>query len=151
VSFICPETGHTLNHPSGQYCPHHGARLFDRCSKCGDRWTSVPARHGYWGEDGADFCVHCGHPGPWVSKRQRIDWLRAKLLEQRDLDDATKLELSELLGRLTVAEQTTEAQVQTIWSRVKEKAPGFFKNAAKPVLDTILTETTKRALDWYQQ
>ena len=94
-------------------------------------------------ERGANFCVECGRPGPWVSRADRIAWLKDRLLEEQ-LDEATKLELREVLDRLA-AMPVDDTRAAAGWQRLKEAAPEVW-GVGKPVLTTVIGEGLKKLL-----
>src|SRR5438093_2113568 len=141
MAYICTHDGHTLHRPEGVFCPLHGTPIFTDCA-CGKPWTVTG--YGYGGSSaGADFCVHCAHPGPWVSRTKRIAWIKGRL-HQQGLDEAIELELREALDRLT---DLGAADTRTIaaWQKLKEVAPKLWE-IAKPVVTTVVAEDVKRRL-----
>jgi hypothetical protein len=136
----CTHDGHVVFEPKGEFCPQHGTPLLDACPKCSADWEFM----GYMTNDvGADFCVHCSHPGPWVSRKKRIAWIKGRL-HQHGLDQATELELRDALDRLTNMEPG-DTRTIAAWQKLKEVAPRLW-DIAKPVITTVTTEEVKRML-----
>jgi hypothetical protein len=104
---VCPR-GHEVG-PFAKFCAKHGSPVFQNCS-CGARWPTV--RVGYFGSGPAHFCTQCGQPGPWVSRRERVLWLKDRL--DADLDEATALELRELLDRLERDISSSQTQLLAV-------------------------------------
>src|SRR5262245_37605804 len=131
---ICPATGHVVTHPRGVFCPDHGAPLFTNCPVCGKAWLprgSVPTLSG---EDPArDFCDYCAHPGPWVSREQRLMWIKGRLHDQ-GLDEATQLELREAFDRMREMDPG-DTRTLAAWQKLKNAAPRLW-DIAKPIITT---------------
>ena len=142
MPYICSNDGHVLDHPEGVFCPFHGTPMFRECSECKRPWTTVGAHTGY-GTVGADFCVHCAQPGPWVSRKKRIAWIKG-LLHTQKLDDATELELRDALDLLAKAEPG-DSRTLAAWQKFKDVAPKLW-DVVKPVVSTVVSEEVKRRL-----
>ncbi len=97
---------------------------------------------GYGGRGPQDFCSMCGHPGQWVSRRDRVLWLKDRL--DTDLDDATALELRELLDRLATMDPNDD-RATVAWEKLKRTAPKLW-DFGKPVLQTVIGEGLKKYL-----
>ena len=138
---ICTHDGHVEDDPEGVYCPRHGTPLFSECAKCGRAWTTVGISS--YEEVGSDFCVHCAHPGPWVSREKRLTWIKGRLHEQ-GLDEATQLELREALDRIKEMEPG-DTRTIAAGEKLKNVAPKLW-DIAKPIIATVATAEVKRRL-----
>jgi hypothetical protein len=76
-----------------------------------------------WGAsyNAPDFCEDCGTPFPWLSREGRI-YLLQNILEESDLDAATKLRAREQLEALTDPDLEEEEQAKR-WARFRNAAP----------------------------
>ena len=138
---VCTHDGHLEDDPEGPYCPRHGTPLFSECPNCGQPWTTIGVS--MYTEVGSDFCVHCAHPGPWVSRKKRLAWIKGRLHEQ-GLDEATQLELREALDRLKDMDPG-DSRTIAAWQKMKDAAPKLWE-LAKPVIATVVTAEVKRRL-----
>src|SRR2546428_10143485 len=77
---VCTHDGHVEFEPEGQYCPRHGTPLLTRCPKCSQPWKIVNVSMIH--DVGSDFCIHCAHPGPWVSREKRLAGSRADCISR---------------------------------------------------------------------
>ena len=103
---ICPR-GHLVRYDEMTYCDVHGSPTFHLC-RCGRPWRIVRDELGR--HEPVRFCPDCSEPGEWVSRGERILWLRDRL--DNDLDKATALELCELLSRLAELEPVLRLHCQ---------------------------------------
>jgi hypothetical protein len=126
--------------PAARFCPTHGSPLFDVCPSCGELWRII--RKGDAGRGPQDFCSMCGHPGQWISRRDRVQWLKDRLDD--DLDEATALELRELLDRLAQMDPN-DARATAAWEKLKHTAPKLWR-FGKPVIQGVIGEAIKKAL-----
>lgn len=145
MPYVCTRNGHLLDDPRGDYCPEHGSRIITSCDGCGSPWGVIGAMsEDPFEEQGAQFCERCGFPGPWVSRGERIAWLKDRLLEQ-GLGNATALELRELLDEL-IPMKPEDNRAVAILKKLKQWVPGLWERA-KPVVDTLVAEAVKRGLE----
>lgn len=142
MPYVCTRDGHLFDEIPGNYCPEHGSPIITHCSRCGASWPVIGGEA--FEEQGAHFCAQCGYPGPWVSRSERIAWLKDRLLEQ-GLNNATVLELRELLDELTPMKPEDNRAIAVL-KRLKEWAPGLWERA-KPVVDTLVAEAVKHGLE----
>lgn len=92
-----------------------------------------------------DFCDNCGSPFPWLS-RQGLIYQLENVLDDVDLDPATKLEVREQLEALTAPELEEEEQLRR-WRRVKEKAPELWQaSGAQRILESLVSAAIKSQL-----
>jgi len=126
---ICIHNGHLEEEPEGVYCPQHGTPLFSDCPKCGQPWTTVGLS--MYDEVGSDFCVHCAHPAPWVSREKRLAWIKGRL-HQEGLDEATELELREALDRIKDMDPN-DTRTIAAWQKLRDVAPKLW-DIAKPIV-----------------
>jgi hypothetical protein len=91
------------------------------------------------------FCDGCGEPFPWASRQQRIYHLE-NLLDEEDIDDATRLLVMEDLERLRTSGELDERQQLEAWQRIKARAPGLLAGAAGKITTTLLTAYLKDKL-----
>ncbi len=139
---LCPR-----GHYAGReftFCPEHGAPLYDVC-KCKAEWVDHPNK--LW-EVPADFCVSCGRPAPWVSRKDLIGWIKDRLAFD-ELDRATALSLREILDRLAEMDPNDDKTV-TAWNTIKEKAPKALQ-AARPFLPDLIGPAVRALLDWWSK
>ena len=142
MPYICSADGHTLESPKGRFCPWHGTPILMNCPECKREWTIVGATHGYH-TLGADFCVHCAQPGPWVSRQGRIAWIQG-LLHTQTLDQAIELELRDALDLLMKMEPG-DTRTIAAWRKLKDVAPKLW-DVVKPIVRTVVTDEIKRTL-----
>jgi hypothetical protein len=91
------------------------------------------------------FCDGCGEPFPWSTRQQRIYHLE-NLLDEEDIDDATRLLVMEDLERLRTSEGLDERQQLEAWERIKARAPGLLAGTAGKIATTLLTAYLKDKL-----
>ena len=138
---VCTHDGHVEFEPEGQYCPRHGTPLLTRCPKCSQPWKIVNVSMIH--DVGSDFCIHCAHPGPWVSREKRLGWIKGRL-HQQGLDEATELELREALDRINDMDPG-DTRTIAAWQKLKDVAPKLWE-IAKPIVTTVATAEVKRRL-----
>ncbi len=143
--YICSATGHVPEHPRGQFCRDHGARLFTHCPLCKAEWPRTRLVPYLDRDDQApDFCENCGAPAPWLDRRQLIGWLKDRLPDA-GLDPITRLKLRDVLDAL-VAKDADDTRTIAGWQTVRDAAPKVWK-LAKPVLDVLIGAAVKKGLD----
>ncbi len=123
-------------------CVKCGAAILTECPSCGNRIRGQPSNlHGAYRPP--EFCDDCGTPFPWVTRQGHIYQLQ-NLLDEADLDSATRLAVHEELDALAEADLPEEEQRKR-WERVKELAPAFWDSGQK-ILVNIVSETIQKSL-----
>jgi hypothetical protein len=93
------------------------------------------------------FCDKCGAPFPWVRRKERIWELQNALEEESDLDEATKLWVSEQLALLQNLEFTDEKAQKRLWENLREHAPQLWKHErTQRIIDTLISAGVKSAI-----
>jgi hypothetical protein len=133
---FCYHDGHDVR-SDVRNCPLHGAPVFRLCRRCEASWPAV--LKDYSGRSwAADLCESCGEPAPWVSRAQRVAWIKARL-RQEGLDSATERELNDLIDVLAAAPEDDPGMIAG-WRQVKTVAPKLW-HAALPVLQSLVANT----------
>lgn len=140
MPYVCSRDGHFVE-GDAKYCSEHGSRIFSRCPGCGEPWTAMPGT--LFDEVGSNFCYVCSYPAPWVSRQDRMMWIRDRLQEV-ELDPATRLELQEILDHLATMKPDDDKAFAG-WTRIKDAAPRLL-DIAKPVLESVISEAMKKML-----
>lgn len=149
--FFCPATGHTIVNrpwPKSQrltFCPHHGVKLFDKCSACGTPWPGVS--EGSYSSNpntGASFCANCGEPAAWLSRTDLVQWFTHQVQASSDLPHATRLELRDVLEQLQ-EKDADDARSASAWKKVRELAPRIWSSTEK-VRDRLMSEVIKQMI-----
>jgi hypothetical protein len=132
-----------LSTPS-TFCRDCGARVLTECEACETPIPGLPV--GVGGKyRPPDFCLECGTPYPWLSRRGRI-YLLENMLDDAELDPATELEARELLEALTAADLEDAEQLER-WRRFKSLVPQVWeKSGAQRILESVVSATIKGAL-----
>ncbi len=94
-------------------------------------------------ERGADFCVNCATPGPWVSREGRIEWLRDRVSEYHQ-DPAEIVKLQQVLDKL-VQMDPDDAKTLVGWNSLRESVPELWE-VAKPILVTLIPAAVRANL-----
>jgi hypothetical protein len=150
--FFCPATGHIVENrralpesKSITFCPHHGVKLFDKCSGCGTPWGTVDGPSYFTDPHiAASFCADCGEPAPWLSRADLVQWLKHQVQSSSDLPSATRLELREVLEQLQ-EKDADDARAASAWKRVRELAPKAWA-ATEKVRDRLISEAIRRMI-----
>lgn len=142
MSHVCP-SGHAITEPLGDYCPEHGARLFEVCRDCNTPWPLLGGVGIYRTYPG-DFCVGCGRPGAWISREQRLDWIGDRLLEE-SLDEAKALELREMLQRLK-SMAPDDDRAASVWRTIHAWAPRSWP-IVRSVVNTLASEGVRKLME----
>jgi hypothetical protein len=123
-------------------CTKCGAEIITTCSTCEARIRGLPANVSakYLPPD---FCDVCGSPFPWLS-RQGLIYQLQNMLDEEELDPATRLEVREQLEALAAPELDDEEQLRR-WARVKELAPGLWRSSER-ILVTVVSAAIKDKL-----
>jgi hypothetical protein len=117
-------------------CSAHGVPLFNNCPVCGKEWPETGFVPSLSGEDHArDFCEHCGSPGPWLDRRQLIQWLKAQI-RAAGLGTPQRIELEGVLDHLV---DMDPADTRTIagWLKIRDAVPSVWQKA-KTVIDILV-------------
>lgn len=148
MAYICPATGHSVisgrgpTVPPAPFCPDHGVRIFQNCRTCNARWPTTWAGYHDPNGRGSDFCDQCGLPAPWLSREDRIDWLRNQIQTDPKVPPETRYELEDVLARLK-AMTPDDTKAVPGWEQIRKAVPKVWE-VAKPVLaDTIGAEVRK--------
>lgn len=131
--------------PPPKRCAECGAEVMTECPHCSYRIRGAAV--GFHGADEAppDFCDKCGGPFPWLS-RQGLIYQLENMLDDEDLDPATKLEVREQLEALTSPDLDDEEQLRR-WAKVKELAPTMWeKSGAQRILESVVSAAVKGTL-----
>jgi hypothetical protein len=128
-----------------QRCPRCGSQVITACEACGYRVRGQAENvfGGQWSPP--DFCDNCGTPHPWLSRQGRI-YLLQNMLDEEDLDPATRLEVQEQLDALTDPDLDEEEQAAR-WAKVQRLAPTLWeKSGAQKILETVVSAAIKTQL-----
>lgn len=132
------------------FCPECGAGVLGRCPECAIRIRGdlyIPGVH--VAEDDfepARFCDGCGAPYPWATRQDRIFELE-NLLDEEDIDDATRLLVREDLERLRTQGQDLDQDAELkLWRRVKDRAPGLVVGAGSALAQSLLSAYLQQKL-----
>lgn len=92
-----------------------------------------------------DFCVSCGSPFPWLSRRGLLYELENQLIRGQ-LDPAEELVVREQLAKLADPDLDEEEQVNH-WKRIATAVPDFWeRSGAKQIVVTVMTAYVRSAL-----
>jgi hypothetical protein len=97
----------------------------------------------------ADRCSECGAEvlTTWAGRKERIRELQNALEEESDLDEATKLWVSEQLAPLQNLEFTDEKAQKRLWENLREHAPQLWKHErTQRIIDTLISAGVKSAI-----
>ncbi|GAA2028969.1 hypothetical protein GCM10009839_30380 [Catenulispora yoronensis] len=128
------------------FCNECGSKLIARCRNCRIRIRGREHAPGYadWTEFvPPKFCDGCGEPHPWVDRAGRINQLE-NLLDEEEIDEATRLLVMEDLDRLRQVEDVPEERQLVYWKRIKTAAPHFLTETALKIAVTLMTEKIKK-------
>ncbi len=132
--------------PKTQKCQTCGAQIITQCQNCNVsvRGTEVYEHVGGWAGsyDPPDFCFNCGTPFPWVSRQGRIYQLQ-NILDEQDMDEATRLKVREQLESLLDQDVNEDKEIK-IWKSIKGKSPELI-SAGMPIIKTIATQAILKA------
>lgn len=133
--------------PPATRCELCGAPVLKACPHCQAMIRGsyyVPGVIGFEPEYSAPgFCFSCGEPFPWADRQAKI-WQLYNLLDQEDLDEASRLTVSEQLEALTRADMSEEEQLER-WTRVKRLAPGLLKSGST-IVESVATAAIRAQL-----
>jgi len=131
--------GHTARR-----CVTCGATVIATCPECGERIRGAPENS--FVDDvykPPDFCDKCGEPFPWLS-RQGLIYQLEDILDQTDVDTATKLRVREQLEALADTDIDEPQEIQR-WKRIKNLAPSFIEDGRR-IISILATEALKKEL-----
>ena len=138
--------------PSGDlgYCSQCGARMIGRCPSCEKRIRGRMYDPDvlYVVDDvfqPEPFCDACGEPHPWADRAARVHQLE-NLLDEEDLDEATRLLVSEDLRRIRDGAELGDKEQAELWKRVKTRAPGLLTGAAGRITESLITAYVKKQI-----
>lgn len=123
-------------------CVTCGSEIITECPACGERIRGLASNVGAKYRP-PDFCDHCGAPFPWLTRSGNIYQLQ-NLLDEADLDPATRLQVREELEALAQADLTEEEQRKR-WERVKKLAPAVWDSGQK-ILVNVVSETIRKSM-----
>ena len=132
-------------HPA-ERCPECGAKLLESCDNCGTKIRGeleVPGVVSFVPFEPNDFCHNCGTPFSWAGRQARIYQLQ-NLLDEEDLDEATRLAVAEELEALATAPHNEEEEARR-WQRIQQMAPGLMQSGQK-IVETVVTAAIKAQL-----
>lgn len=132
-------------HPA-ERCPECGAKLLESCDNCGTKIRGeleVPGVVSFTEFEPNDFCHNCGTPFSWAGRQARIYQLQ-NLLDEEDLDEATRLAVAEELEALATTPQDQEEEARR-WKRIQQMAPGLMQSGQK-IIETVVTAAIKAQL-----
>lgn len=127
-------------------CSICGAKVLTACPHCDER---IPGRYAVPGRvvtqvsQIPDFCDKCGSPFPWASRQARVYELE-NILDEQNLDEATRLTVSEQLQALRDPD-LPENEQRRRWQTIKKLAPGIL-DAGKQIVVTVVSAEIKRQL-----
>src|SRR5262249_17104677 len=119
--------------------------VFRECSRCGTRWMFM-VRHSYSStpDSGVDFCTMCGEPGPWLTRRDLLAWIKNLLRASPELDPEDRPKLIGMPDGLDALDPDDTKTVEA-WQRLRSAAPKVWE-MTKPVRDALIGEAVKRIL-----
>jgi hypothetical protein len=129
-----------------QFCPRCGAPVCTRCQDCSAPIKGVSQnRIGWMNYEPPAFCEMCASPYPWLNREGRI-YLLQNMLDEQDMDPATRLEVREQLEALASPDLSDEEQA-ALWQQVKRRAPTLWdKTGAQKILETVVSAAIKGQL-----
>jgi hypothetical protein len=89
------------------------------------------------------FCHSCGAPFPWASRQARI-WELNNILDEEDLDDASRLIVEEQLQALQDPDLDEREAIQR-WEKVSKLAPGVMESGRR-IVETVVSAAVKAQL-----
>ena len=123
-------------------CASCGAEVLTACPECNHRIRGLPSNSsGKYRPP--DFCDACGSPFPWLTRQGHIYQLQ-NLLDETDLDPATRLEVREQLEALSKPDVSDDEQRER-WTKVKQLAPGLWASGQR-ILVNVVSEAIKQPL-----
>lgn len=123
-------------------CVTCGAEILTNCPGCGQRIRGLSSNvSGKYRPP--DFCDHCGTPFPWLTRSGHIYQLE-NLLDEADLDPATRLEVREELEALARTDLSDDEERRR-WERVKSLAPTVWDSGQK-ILVNVVSEAVKKSV-----
>ncbi len=145
MPYVCSRDGHLIEYPEGDFCPEHGSRIFTNCQVCGEHWRVIGSEDDPFGEQGAKFCVRCAHPAAWVSREERIGWLKDRLDEDQSLDPADRQKLRAILDRL-VEMEPDDSSALVGWDYLRKAAPTVWA-MGQPILTSLIVSSLRGSLE----
>lgn len=124
------------------FCSKCGGAVLTTCEACGGEIPGVSIGVITVTYTAPLFCLECSAPFPWLDRAGRI-YLLENLLDQEDLDHATKLEVREQLAALASPEVDEGEQVER-WSKVRRLAPGLWQSGQRILVDIVTAEAKKQ-------
>lgn len=136
--------------PTGDlgFCAECGARVIARCVSCGFRVRGrlqIPGVVDWSVYEPPPFCDVCGDPHPWADRSARIHQLE-NLLDEEDVDEATRLLVAEDLKRLQDGAGLTDKDQAAVWRRIKSRAPALLAGPAGRIAETLMTAYIKKEI-----
>lgn len=126
----------------GEYCADCGARLYHQCPSCDRQLPIIDV-----GADASPFCIACGLPYPWATRKQLVYHVQNQL-ERVDLDEGDRRALQEQLEELlnAPADNNAEKRQAKVLKKLGDMVPAFYRDVAVPVLTPILTALMKQEM-----
>ena len=145
MPYVCSRDGHLMEYPEGDFCPEHGSRIFTNCQVCGEHWKVIASENDPYEEQGAKFCVKCAQPAAWVSREERIGWLKDRLDEDQSLDPADRQKLRAILDRL-VEMEPDDSSALIGWDYLRKAAPKVWAKGQQ-ILTSLIASSLRAALE----
>ena len=144
MPYVCSRDGHLIEYPEGDFCPDHGSRIFTNCQVCGEHWRVIASEDDPLEEQGAKFCVRCAHPAAWVSREERIGWLKDRLDDDQSLDPAERQNLRTILDELVEMEPDNSSALVG-WDYLRKAAPGVWA-MGQSILTSLIASSLRGSL-----
>ncbi len=144
MPYVCSRDGHLIEYPEGDFCPEHGSRIFTNCQVCEEHWRVIASEDDPLEEQGAKFCVRCAHPAAWVSREERIGWLKDRLDDEQSLDPAERQKLKAILDKM-VEMEPDDSNALVEWNYLRQAAPGVWA-MGQQILTSIIGSSLRATL-----
>jgi hypothetical protein len=125
------------------YCRDCGTEILSACPECNGAIRGQASNVSGGNYHKPDFCEECASPFPWLSRRGAIQRLRT-LLDDADLDQGTRLQVSEELQALAEPDLSDDEQRER-WKTVRRLAPTVWDGGQKIIVN-IISEALKKSL-----
>ena len=127
-----------------KHCEKCGAKVLVACAQCEERIRGDYVSSGVvLPYTPPQFCDSCGAPHPWAGRQARLYQLQ-NILDEQNLDEATRLSVQEELEALQASEMSEEEQKKR-WLRIKDLSPGLIQ-AGQRIIESIVTSGIKAGL-----
>jgi hypothetical protein len=124
------------------FCTKCGAAVLTKCEKCGSEIPghAIGVTTARWAPP--RFCLECSTPFPWLDRAGRI-YLLENMLDNEEVDEATRLEVREELQALAATDLPAEEQERR-WAKVKSMAPGLWQSSQQILVSIVTAEAKTR-------